>query len=206
MKKTADKMSEVNVEQFVMAYRADQDRIRAMLPDGFESLRPVLRINSEIRNDRVLYLEFNTPVAAYGRKGWLNIANWNSTHDDIGFVREGRIVRIAAPFLDLKYAGTGKEGGCPAESDNEGCYFLSNDVEFRPYEKIEENKEFCDCSFEWKFHGEDARGASEGRTLPAPYTPPVFEYEKCTLSAENAAAIPCEQVLGAYIVRFIRKR
>ena len=39
----------MKVEQFVMAYKIEQDRIRAMLPDGFESLRPVLRINAEIR-------------------------------------------------------------------------------------------------------------------------------------------------------------
>ena len=39
----------MKVEQFVMAYRVEQDRIRAMLPDGFVSLRPVLRINTEIR-------------------------------------------------------------------------------------------------------------------------------------------------------------
>ena len=39
----------MKVEQFVMAYGVEQDRIRAMLPDGFVSLRPVLRINTEIR-------------------------------------------------------------------------------------------------------------------------------------------------------------
>ena len=42
----------MKIEQFVMAYEAEQDRIRAMLPEGFESLRPVLRINTEIRDDR----------------------------------------------------------------------------------------------------------------------------------------------------------
>ena len=42
----------MKIEQFVMAYEAEQDRIRAMLPGGFESLRPVLRINTEIRDDR----------------------------------------------------------------------------------------------------------------------------------------------------------
>ncbi len=29
----------MKVEQFVMAYAAEQDRIRAILPDGFESFR-----------------------------------------------------------------------------------------------------------------------------------------------------------------------
>ena len=34
------------VEQFVMAYGIEQDRIRALLPDGFTSLRPVLRLSA----------------------------------------------------------------------------------------------------------------------------------------------------------------
>lgn len=33
----------MEVEQFVMAYGAEQDKIRAILPDGFDSLRPVLQ-------------------------------------------------------------------------------------------------------------------------------------------------------------------
>ena len=61
----------MTVEQFVMAYQVEQDRLRAMLPDGYESLRPVLRINTEIRDEgkkktSVHMLEFNTPVAAHG--------------------------------------------------------------------------------------------------------------------------------------------
>lgn len=38
----------MTVEQFVMAYGAEQDRLRALLPEGFASLRPVLRINAEM--------------------------------------------------------------------------------------------------------------------------------------------------------------
>ena len=201
-----DKLPDVRVEQFVMAYRAEQDRIRALLPDGYTSLRPVLRINAEIRDDTKLYLEFNTPVEADGRRGWLNIDNWKSTHDNITFERDGDTVRINAPFLSLYFTGTGIEGGCPAEPDNEGCYYLGNDLEFRLAEKIEENKEFCDCGFAWKFHEGDAGGVSEGKTIPAEYTSPQNEYEKCELSAENAAAIPCMQVLGSYKVRFIREQ
>ena len=52
----------MRVEQFVMAYGVEQDRVRALLPEGFESLRPVLRINSEIRNETEVYLELNAPV------------------------------------------------------------------------------------------------------------------------------------------------
>ena len=202
-----DKLPEVRVEQFVTAYEAEQDRIRAMLPDGYTSLRPVLRINTEIRNDSVLYIEFNTPVASDGRRGWLNIANWKSTRDDIRFERsDDGTVMISSPFLDIQYKGIGLKGGCPAEKDNEGCYYIGNDLEFRPAEKIEENKEFCDCSFRWKFHEDDAKGVSQGKTIPAFYEEASRDHPKCALSAENAANIPCRQVLDAYIVRFIRKQ
>ena len=202
----------MQIEQFVMAYRIDQDRIRAMLPDGFVSLRPVLRINTELRkpadseNDyNEVYVEFNTPVEAYGRRGWLNIANWQSPADPVCFEREGKTVTIRAPFLTLSYTGVGIEGGCPAEKDNDGCYFnVPQDTEFRPAETISENKEFCDCAFAWRFHEEDASGKSEGKTLPAFEAPVSRTYEKQALTAENAAAIPCEQVLGSYIVRFAR--
>ena len=48
----------MQIEQFVMAYEVDQGRLRAILPDGFSSLRPVLRINAEIHNCRFGYIEF----------------------------------------------------------------------------------------------------------------------------------------------------
>ncbi len=192
-----------------MAYRIEQDRIRAMLPDGFTSLRPVLRINAEIRTQEaepaeVVYLEFNTPVEAAGRRGWLNIANWKSTRDPLVCKREGKRVTITAPFIELAYTGTGAMGGCPAEKDNDGCFFIGSDIEFRPAEKIQENKEFCDCAFAWRFHEGDAYGISEGRTIPAYDTPEETRYEICDFTAENAAAIACRQVLGSYIVRFRR--
>ncbi len=67
----------MNIEQFVMAYGVEQDRLRALLPDGFTSLRPVLRINAEIRDGQTGYLEFNTAVEKDGLRGWYNIAFWN---------------------------------------------------------------------------------------------------------------------------------
>lgn len=39
----------MKIEQYVMAYGVEQDRLRAILLDGFVSLRPVLRFNAEIR-------------------------------------------------------------------------------------------------------------------------------------------------------------
>ena len=45
----------MRVEQYVMAYGTEQDRIRAILSDGFISIRPVVRINAEIRDDKYGY-------------------------------------------------------------------------------------------------------------------------------------------------------
>ena len=42
----------MHVQQFVMAYGVEQDRLRALLPEGLASLRPVLRLNAEIRDGR----------------------------------------------------------------------------------------------------------------------------------------------------------
>ena len=42
----------MHVQQFVMAYGVEQDRLRALLPEGFRSPRPVLRINAEVRDGK----------------------------------------------------------------------------------------------------------------------------------------------------------
>lgn len=194
----------MQIEQFVMAYGVEQDRLRAMLPEGFESLRPVLRINAEIRDEKEVYVEFNTPVQACDKRGWINIDNWDSSKDDISFERTGKTVRIVSPFLTLIYTGVGIEGGCPAEKDNDGCFFMSGSETFREADVITNNKEFCDCEFAWRFNEGDAHGVSIGKTLPVFYENVEHEYEKVDLTAENAAAISCRQVLGAYIVRFER--
>ncbi len=224
----------MKVEQFVMAYEAEQDRIRAMLPDGFISLRPVLRINTEIRQtdgrDEQIYIEFNAPVESDGKRGWINIGHWETPETDISCTREtgknnsnsGRIA-ITTDFLRLTYAGTGLAGGCPAEKDNDGCFFINAEMpaaeknaaretehaigknaEFRPAEIISENKEFCDCEFAWTFSGCNAHGKSTGKTLPAYNEKEQTCYERQAFTPENAAAIPCRQVLGSYIVRFER--
>ena len=105
------------VEQFVMAYKVEHDRIRAILPDEYVSLRPVMRINTEIRqseNNELLYLELNTPVEAEGRRGWLNIGHWDSNDSDISFSRNGSTVTVGSSFINLTYTGTEISGGCPA--------------------------------------------------------------------------------------------
>ena len=72
-----------------------------------------------------------------------------------------------------------------------------------PAEKIDRNKEFCDCEFAWHFAG-GAHGVSLGKTLPAIPEEETAHYEKAAFTVENAAIIPCTQVLGVYRVAFER--
>lgn len=190
----------MNIEQYVMAYGVEQDRLRAILPAGFNSLRPVLRINAEIRDGISGYLEFNTAVEKDGNKGWLNIAYWN----DVAFERNGKSVTFKTDYLEISFTGVGIAGSCPAEKDNAGCYFISDTETIRKPEIITANKEFCDCEFRWKFTPADAHGKSIGKTLPAIPSEIKTIYPKIDLTVENAAKIPCEQVLGTYVVKFCR--
>ena len=198
----------MKVEQYVMAYQVEQDKLRALLPKGFESLRPVLRINAEIRKvneTETIYLEFNTPVAAFEKRGWLNIAHWESSGTDISYKRSGKAVTFSFSALEITYTGVGIEGGCPAENDNDGCFFMGTQNDFVPNEKIDSNKEFCDCEFMWEFTDNDAHGISVGgKSVPAFATEAKMQYEKRELSAETAASIECEQILGSYVVCFER--
>ena len=195
----------MNVEQYVMAYHVEQDRLRAMLPEGFTSLRPVLRINAEIRtvNDaETVCLEFNTPVSFDDKRGWRNIARWESPKDLFSYERDGKSVTFRSPFLTITFTGVGLTGGCPAERDNDGCFYPGEG--FVPAEKIDSGREFCDCEFAWRFHEDNANGRSIGKTLPAFLTDSEKTYPAIPLTAENAAAIPCDQVLGSYVVKFTR--
>ncbi len=192
----------MRVEQYVMAYGVEQDRLRAMLPDDFQSLRLVLRINAEIRDDFTGYVELNTAVEKDGNKGWLNIGYW----DDVPFVRQGKKVTFQTDFPEISFSGVGIEGSCPAEKDNAGCYFLEETAILRKPEMINSNKEFCDCEFQWKFTDKDAHGVSIGKTLPAYPTEVKKVYPKKEFTVENAATIPCEQVLGTYMVVFERRK
>lgn len=189
----------MRVEQYVMAYGVEQDRLRAILPDGFTSLRPVLRINAEIRDDTAGYVEFNTAVEADGVRGWLNIGFW----EGVPFTRQGKRVTFATDSLEISFTGVGIEGGCPAEKDNDGCFFLGAPTTLRKAETISSGKEFCDCSFRWKLAG-GAHGVSIGKTLPAYPTEVRTVYPREVFTVENAARIPCDQVLGTYMVIFDR--
>ena len=192
----------MKIDQYVMAYKAEQDRLRALLPTGFASLRPVLRINAEIRSEETIYIEYNTPVEGFGKRGWLNIAHWESSGTDLSYEKNNTATTFRAPFLEITYTGIGLVGGCPAEKDNDGCFYGTT---FVPTEKIDENKEYCNCAFRWKFTENDAYGIStDGKSIPAIPTEQQMQYEKQKLSPKNAASIPCEQVLGAYKVTFER--
>ena len=183
------------IKQFVMAYSAEQDRIRAILPSGFESLRPVLRINAEIREDEGCYIEFNTAVMKDGKKGWLNI--WHS--DKASVCVHEDVTEFTSPELAISFRRTGITGSCPAERDNDGTFFLYPESTFRKAETITERKEFTDSEFIWNMH-DGASGKSQGRTIPAISTAKMIEYEKKDLSLHNAAEIPCIEVLGSYAV------
>lgn len=191
----------MQIEQFVMAYGVEHDRLRAILPDGYASLRPVLRINAEIQNDDNGYVEFNTAVEKDGNRGWLNIGYWNN----VPFEKTGKTVTFRTEFLVISFTGVGVEGSCPVERDNAGCYFTGDKETLRKPETINASKEFCDCEFRWKFTDADAHGKSIGKTLPAVLVEIVTLYPKEDFTVENAARIPCEQVLGTYVVTFNRQ-
>ena len=146
----------MTIEQFVMAYGAEQDRLRALLPEGFASLRPVLRINAEVRDGKTGALEFNTAAEKDDNRGWVNIGRW----DDVPFTKDGKKTTFTLPELTISFTGAGIEGGCPAEKDNVGCYYLKDGTfTLVPAEKITANKKFCDCEFAWRFAGSARRFA-----------------------------------------------
>ena len=187
----------MQIEQFVMAYGVEQDRLRAILTKGFTSLRPVLRINGEIWDGTEGYLELNTAVEKDGLRGWLNIGRWTN----VPFTKTGKTTVFRTELLKISFTGVGLAGGCPAEQDNAGCFF--QDGSFQAAEHITANKEFCDCAFAWQLPG-GAHGISIGKTLPAVPTEARIAYPKQACAVENAAVIPCGQVLGSYQVTFDR--
>lgn len=181
----------MQIEQFVMAYEAEQDRLRALLPEGFVSRGPFCastpRSGTEMRGMWSLIHRWN------GVRGWLNIGFWKG----VPFAKQGSTTVFRTDFLKMQFTGTGIEGGCPAEKDNAGCFFLGNPIRLQKAPIILNRKEFCDCRFAWKYAEKDAHGASIA--YPAEV---IHVYEKEALTPENAARIPCRQVLGAYRVLF----
>lgn len=190
----------MKIEQFVMAYEVEQDRLRALLPEGFSSLRPVLRINAEVRGGETGYVELNTAAEKAGIRGWLNVGHW----DNVPFAQREKTTVFQTDFLEISFTGVGIEGSCPAEKDNGGCFFIGPEEHLRRPEEITANKEFCDCAFAWRFAAGNAFGQSMGKTLPAYPAPVETVYPREDFLPENAARIPCRQVLGSYKVTFER--
>lgn len=104
----------------------------------------MLRVNAEIRGGETGHLEFNTAAEKDGDRGWVNIGRW----DAVPFTKDGKKTTFTLPELTISFTGVGIEGGCPAEKDNAGCYYLE-DGRFAlvPAEKIDANKKFCDREF-----------------------------------------------------------
>ena len=104
----------MKIEQFVMAYQVEQDRLRAFAACGLflpSPCAPAERGNSQDRGGQeTFYLEYNTPVAAFGKRGWLNIAHWASPETAVTCARSGKSVTFQTPFLQITYTGVGLQG------------------------------------------------------------------------------------------------
>lgn len=72
-------------------------------PEGFRSLRPVLRINAEVRDGKTAWVEFNTDVESEGKRGWLNVGHW----DDAAFTVDGKTTRFETGLLTISFTGVG---------------------------------------------------------------------------------------------------
>lgn len=99
----------MKIQQFVMAYGVEHDQLRALLPPGYTSLRPVLRINAELWEDGSACLELNTAVEREGIRGWLNIAHW----EKVPHAASGKTAVFTPPGLTISFTGMGIQGGLP---------------------------------------------------------------------------------------------
>ena len=174
----------------------EQEGLRAILPEEFTSLRPVLRIHGEIRDGAGSYLS-STPLWKGRASGMADIGSW----DRVPFMRAGKTTVFRTVLLEISFTGVSLAGGCPAEQDNAGCFF--RDGSFQAAEHVTANKEFCDCAFAWQLPG-GVSGVSIGRTLPALPTEVKTVYPRQACTVEHAAVIPYDQVLGTYKVTFDR--
>jgi hypothetical protein len=117
-----------HVEQYVVVYSGDQEKIAALLPEGYESSDNVLRIEVEVVNDldgmegEQIFIEVNTPVEGEDGPEWLELVSWESMWTDIFGMTDGTFTRFTADF--------------------DGTEFL--DITFT------ENDGECDCQFRWQ--------------------------------------------------------
>ena len=190
----------MKIEQFVMAYGVEQDRIRALLPDGFSSLRPVLRINAEIRDGKTGYVEFNTAA----EKTAFEAGSILPSGMTCPLSRTGKPRALSRIFWISALPASGSRAAAQQKRTTQAAFFLHPSEELRPPEPVAVKKEFCDCTFRWRFAPGGAHGVSLGKTLPAYPSPQQTVYPRAPFTAQNAAQISCQQVLGSYVVRFER--
>lgn len=186
------------IEQYILSYRVNQDMLRAILPEGFTSLKPVLRLKAEVYDNQGTYLEFNTPAEKDGKKGWLNISSWN----ELRFERDGKKCTFRLPFLDLSFESVGIMGPAPSLGELKGTFFTGRKEVFREDEEIHAEKEFCDSRFIWKFTDDDARGTGHGPTVKVEPEEVKEILPKKDFTVFNAAAVPCIEVVESYGVMY----
>lgn len=209
------------VRQFVMAYSAEHDEIKALLPEGFSSLRPVLRINLEQIDGSCSRVEFNTPVEHDGIRGWLNMITWE-TGEAPDREKQGEYIREEAKIeieefasfdgrkafrtdvtisndtmqetiLTIIHTLAGVTGGCPAENDNQGTFNLYGTDGTATFREVEIADGFKEYSDCEFFWNVPDREIKVSQ----------FDSDKNMLIRQAMYIEPIE-VLGAYVVDFER--
>ncbi len=189
----------MRIKQFSMAYSVNPEVLNAILPAGYASLRPWLRIDAEIREDHSSCLGLSTPVVRNGKRGWLVIDRW----DDVPYACIEKVIEFKTDFLEISFKRLGVNGHYRAGKDIEGYFSLDNPDELIPMPSIRTHKEYCDCVFKWTFSKSDASGSSDKRPRRRGALQQVMPDIGTDFSAENVAKIPCDAVLGAFAVRFL---
>lgn len=214
------------VEQYVTAYRVEPEKLARLLPEGYQSLRPVLRLNVELLRNvawlagkPVNRIELNTPVEYRGRRGWLNLVTWEDHVDsvlagrdiygisklyaEIPIEKKGPDLRIAAEhqgfrFLEMTFHRVGVEGGCPKEADNEGTFYPR-------YVPNIANRTQPDAAYTSFTAVEPIDGKKEYCDCDFQWHAPTFEEMPAGFRMLHAIRqVEKQEVLGAYAVEFAR--
>ena len=117
-----------HIEQYIVIYEADQEKIENLLPEGYESSDNVLRIEVEVVNDldgmegEQIFIEVDTPVKGEDGPEWLELVSWENMWTDIFGMTDGYFTRFTADF--------------------DGTEFL--DITFTEHDGE------CDCRFRWQ--------------------------------------------------------
>lgn len=216
------------VEQYVTAYRVEQEALLGLLPPGYRSLRPVLRLNVELLTQvqwlagrAVHRVELVTPVEYRGKKGWLNLVTWEDDVDSVlagrdiygipkcfaqmEIRREGEELTLTArdhgfPFLTIAFHRAGVQGGCPKEADNEGTFYP------RWLPNVEDRGK-ADVDYTSFIGVETIEEGKEYCDCRFTWRQPTFQEMPAQYAmVEAICAVPCQEILGAYAVSFPRTK